>query len=68
MGAAQNLEIDYRITPKEFMELLKCKKTKFYKRIQLGEIEKPHTDGKRTTFWYASYVKRVVESLKTPDE
>lgn len=68
MGAIPNLNIDPRVSPKQFMELLGCKTTCFYGKIKNGEIKKPHRDGKKITYWYASYVKEVVEKNKPAEE
>lgn len=67
MGAAHHFTIDSRISPKVFMELLGCKTTRFYEMIKNGEINPPHRDGKKITYWYASYVKQVVEKNKPPE-
>nr|WP_314371577.1 hypothetical protein [uncultured Acinetobacter sp.] len=64
MGIAHKFNIDPRISPKQFMELLGCKTTCFYGKIKRGEIQKPHHDGRKITYWYASYVKEVVERSK----
>lgn len=64
MGTAHTFDIDPRISAKQFMELLGCKTTCFYGKIKKGEIKQPHRDGRKFTYWYASYVKEVVEKNK----
>lgn len=64
MGIAHDFDIDPRVRPKQFMELLGCKTTRFYKMIKLGLINPPHREGAKLTYWHASYVKEVVEKHK----
>ncbi|WP_228273949.1 hypothetical protein [Acinetobacter ursingii] len=64
MGVTHNFDIDPRISPKQFMELLGCKTTCFYGKIKKGEIKKPYYDGSKITYWHASYVKEIVEKNK----
>ncbi len=47
MGVMHKFDIDPRISPKQFMELLGCKTTCFYGKIKRGEIKKPYYDGKK---------------------
>lgn len=64
MRIAHDFDIDPRISPKQFMDLLGCKTTSFYEKIKKGEIKKPHHDGKKITYWHASYAKEIVEKNK----
>lgn len=68
MGIAHDFNIDARVRPKQFMELLECKTTHFYQLIKDGVISPPHRDGKKFTYWYASYVKEVVEKNKQSED
>ena len=63
MGILHSLNIDMRVTAKEFMTLLRYSKSKFYNEVKAGKIRKPCKDG-NITFWYESYVKECVESKK----
>ncbi|MEG1856751.1 MAG: hypothetical protein RR231_14785 [Acinetobacter sp.] len=68
MGVKHNFNIDPRISPKQFMQLLGCKTTCFYGKIKKGEIKKPYHDGKKITYWHASYVKEIVEKNKCRED
>lgn len=48
-----------RVSIEEFCRRLNWKKTKFYDRIQKGEIEPPIKDG-RFSYYLNSYVNEVV--------